>query len=314
MFSSKRHINLKGGALYYVIFLVFVVSILSSLFILHRGIKLLQMREEIRYFERLDDLDSALALYFSDPDRFQRADTAHLVLFGDTTRSVFIQREPHGLLDIITIRAPYRNKDLSKCLLAGRSPFSGDSTVLHVPDRGQALFASGATVINGIAQLPVKGMQRASIEGRPLQRDRVIDGRITSSEAALPELAPSIMEKLKAACELESHTSTGSNILELYEASVANPFGEELRWYGTAENYQLSGIDAHGRMGFFSEGTIHIRKDAVLKGVLVAARNILVEDGFQGEVQLFARDSLVIGKECLLEFPSTACIYRDSVT
>jgi hypothetical protein len=67
-------------------------------------------------------------------------------------------------------------------------------------------------------------------------------------------------------------------------------------------------------VGFCSTGTILIQKDAILHGTLVTASRIIVEDGFCGEVQLFAQDSLVIGEDCNLRFPSVACLSSNNVS
>lgn len=313
MFSMRNNKTVSGGALYYMIFVVFVLSAIVSLFLLQRGVRFKQIQQEIEYFTRIDDLHSALTLYLSKPEAYQQKPDLSMVLYEDTSRTVHIKKKSHGLLDLIKASNNYRGKQLSKTLLVGKNPFKGDSIVLWVPDNRQALYASGNTIINGNAVIPEKGLQRASIEGQPLRRANPVEGRISKSGSSLPKLALGIQEKLLAVQDFDSLLNISIDITQLYESSIYNPFSEEIVWYASEEDFLISGIVAEGRIGFISQGTILIRKDAHLKGVLVSASKIIVEEGFESEVQLFARDSLVIGKNCRLSFPSVVCISNENV-
>ncbi len=313
MFLVSKHKTVPGGALYYVIFVVFILSAIVSLFLLHRGVRLKQVHQEIEYFTRIDDLNSALTLYLSQPEHYQRAPVASIFLFDDTSRTVQIAKEPHGLLNLITASNDYRGKLLSKTLLVGKDPFEGDSIALYVPDNRQALYASGNTIINGNAVIPAKGLQRASIEGRPLRRANPVEGRISKSGSSLPKLAPSIIKKIHAVQDFDSLSNISVSINELFQSSIENAYTEETKWFSSDSDFQISGIQADGRIGFLSSGTILLKKDASLNGVIVSASKIIVEEGFEGDVQLFARDSLVIGMNCRLAFPSVVCLNNDNV-
>jgi len=313
MYSRIVNSTLKGGALYYVIFVVFVITSVISMLLMHRGLKIRQVREEICYFEKLDDLNSGLSVYFAQPELYQETAESDICLFDDSTRVVNIRREAHGLIDLLTATVVYHGKPVKKMLLTGMDPFRGDSVVLYVPDRRQALYASGSTAVNGNAYLPAKGMQRASIEGRPLQRGMPVVGRIYNSGSTLPHLASWILQKIQMVQDMDSLDLVSKGIGQLTTASIENPYTDEPLWYSSDEDYQISGISAKGRIGFLSRGTIYIRSDARLEGTVVSADKIVVEDGFVGIVQLFARDSLVIGKHCEFRFPSVACLANDNV-
>lgn len=313
MCSLSKYRSVRGGALYYVIFVVFVLSAIISLFLLHRGTRLKVVQQEIAYFSKVDDLNSALSLYLSDPQTYQGESSVSMVLFEDSARRVELTRNSHGLLDLITARNIYRGKELSKTLLVGKDPFDGDSIALWVPDGRQALYASGSTIINGNAVIPAKGMQRASIEGKPLKRPDPVNGRISKSSSSLPSLAPWILSKIQNVQDYDSLLNISYNISQLYQASIQRPLNDEILWYSSDGDFQISGIEVEGRYGFMSAGSILINKDASLKGVLISASRIIVEDGFEGEVQLFARDSMVIGEGCKLGFPSVVCLNSDLV-
>lgn len=314
MFLQNKYRVVPGGALYYVIFVVFVLSAIVSLFILQRGVSLRLVHHELKYYSRIDDLNSALTLYLSAPETYQNSAHISMVLFDDSTRLVQFDRKSHGILDMVTASNTYRGKRLSKTLLVGKNPFCGDSVALWVPDQRQAIYASGNSIINGNAVIPAKGMQRASIEGKPLRRSEPINGRISVSGSSLPKLAAHILTKIEDVLDIDSLMRVSADINRLHSSSIRNSFTEEMLWYSSDSDFQISGIEAKGRIGFVSPGTILIKNDARLNRVLVSASRIIVEDGFEGEVQLFARDSLVIGQDCRLTFPSLVCIHSHGVS
>jgi hypothetical protein len=51
-----------------------------------------------------------------------------------------------------------------------------------------------------------------------------------------------------------------------------------------------------------------------LENVLIFARSIVVEEGFKGNAQLFARDSIVTGTNVLFSYPSCMGIVKSSTT
>lgn len=313
MFFWIRNRAVAGGALYYVIFVTFVLSAIVSLFILNRGMRFRQIHTEIRYFERVEDLNSALTLYFTEPEKYQQSSVVSMHLFEDSTRRVELSRRHVGLLDLITVSCMYGGKELSKTIMAGMDPFLGDSVVLYVPDSRQALFASGNTIISGNAVLPVKGIQRASIDGKPLQRSKPVLGNISISSPTLPALSPWTSEKIECMLDLDSLLNFSDGLGSVLRSSIERTDMEEVQWYGSEGDYQISGIASSGPFGFVSKGTIHIRKDAQLDGCIVSAAQILVEEDFRGSVQLFARDSIVLGPRCQLRYPSVLCLYNDNV-
>jgi len=313
MFSRNRHIYMKGGALYYVIFVVFVLTAISSLYLIHRGIKQRQVHHEIGYFTCMDDLNSALSFYLSEPEKYQHTPKCSIVLFEDSTRKVAISHKSYGLLDLVTAERNYAGKIFSKTVLAGKNPFHGDSLALYVPDRRQPLYASGNTRIAGNARLPAKGLERAAIEGKPLQSAEVIRGTMLTSGETLPRLATTVLNKLERLNNLDSLCQKAFPLSELCQSSLEVPLSEPLQWYGSEDDFQISGFSASGAIGFCSTGTIWIRNDAVIRGSLVAAKSIIIEEGFEGGVQLFAQDSLIIGTDCNLEFPSVISLSSEQV-
>jgi hypothetical protein len=50
-----------------------------------------------------------------------------------------------------------------------------------------------------------------------------------------------------------------------------------------------------------------------LNNILVFAPAVTFSDGFKGTVQVFAKDSLVVGKNCILQYPSALGLFKSDV-
>lgn len=66
----------------------------------------------------------------------------------------------------------------------------------------------------------------------------------------------------------------------------------------------LKGKKISGNVIFYSDKLVVIDSSCHLDNVLIFAPAIVVNDYFQGSVQLFATDSINIGKNCNLQYPS----------
>lgn len=310
MLNSIFKKDLKGGALYYVIFVSFMLTSFALLFIMFRFMKYSQIRHELNYFKRSDQITSALVLYLSKPAKYQNSDTAFITFCDDTVK---VWKRAYGLLDIITASIPYRGITIEKKLLAGKDPFHGDSIVLNIPDLAQTLYASGETIIKGNALLPEKGMQRASIEGRLFRGDKIVQGSVSMSTPKMTNLNPKLVKKIKDIQNIDSISQSAINISQLVSNKVLKSISDPVQWYYSNDNFQISEFNAKGAIGFLSRGTIVIKKDAHLEDVLISAKSLIVEEGFDGSMHLFAKDSLIIGKKSRLRFPSSLCIYNEKV-
>lgn len=311
--SDQQMVSVPGGAIYYVIFLVFILSTVSMMFIVHRYLRMKSVRAELEYFRKMDDLSSALSLYLSDPETYQEPQEADMILFEDTSSMVHISVSPLGLFDILTATTWYRGKQLRKSVIAGKDPFNGDSIALYVPDHGQTLYVSGDSRIRGNVSIPAKGLQRASIEGKPLRIAEPVKGRILKSQPTIPALSPRITDKIKSVQKSVSIMQTGRHISFLTAASLSNSFNNDIEWYWSEEDFQISDISALGAVGFHCPGTILIRNDSRLDGTIISASSVLIEDGFGGAIQVFAKDSLVVGDGCTLTYPSVLCLYNGNI-
>jgi hypothetical protein len=310
--NGRIYSTVKGGALYYVVFISYIIISFLILLISYRAIKLRFIQNELEYFDASDNLRSALTLYLSYPERYQEMDSVNLDVFSDSTSIVKIRKEAWGILDILHASTRYRDTSMRKSVIAGKDPFNGDSVALWIPDNSQNIFASGETLIKGNVKLPSKGIQKASIEGHQFAFEQLIHGRILPGEPDLFELDSKLIKKIKIWQNFDSISIFNPVVNQIYESSMSISYTLEPLIYFNSESFELSCIDAKGKILFLTPSMIIVRNDAILDGIILSAGKVFIEDGFRGSLQIFATDTVIIGSNCTLKYPSALVLFNQN--
>jgi hypothetical protein len=174
------------------------------------------------------------------------------------------------------------------------------------------LYASGNTSINGNVKIPLKGIQKASIEGQVLRNEKIFSGINSTSSYELPVLPENIKRKIRKTQNIDS-IFISDNITSLLVNNISNSFMDEALTFYSEGDYQMGDITANGKIGFFSKETIYLRNSCHLQDVIISGKNVIVEEGFTGNVQIFALDTIIIGKGSTLSFPSTLVLFNENV-
>ena len=67
-----------------------------------------------------------------------------------------------------------------------------------------------------------------------------------------------------------------------------------------------------GKVMVISSDFIRVSSNAELENVILKAPTVVFDKGFEGSVQVFARDSIIVGEDCYLKFPSTLVLKSPS--
>lgn len=271
------------------------------------------METETDFFKKIADLRSALVLYLTYPEKYQDADTICLDVHNDSTSLVHVSKSFWGIWDIIHVKTFYRGMNLTKSVLVGKDPYRSDSLALFMPDRSQSIFASGNTFIRGNIKISQKGLQQAAIEGKPLSIMNLHEGRILPGEKDIPGLNCKIVQKILFWQSYDSLIQYSININQFLEREIICRDIQSPMIFADKKSFQLSGIQATGQVAFVTPELVIIKNDTRLDGIIISAGKVLVEDSFTGHIQIFCRDSIVVGANCKLEYPSCLVIYNAGV-
>lgn len=292
---------LKASALYIVIIVAVVIAVFSGALLTTAYFYRLELQKNIRYSKLVDNLSSGTALMLSRDNSFREKEQA-MDLYGESTDSVLLKEEGWGLFELATIQSFTLGDTIKKAFLIGES--SSDPSAIYLSDEDRPISVGGDTRIIGDAELPKSGISQAYVEGKPYKGAHLVEGKIRDSQRTLPEI-----KKSKIA-DIESYFKASDLDLSSTLLPLNNSFFNPVRKFYFRDAQTVSNVQLTGKVIIQSDTMITIKKDAILKDIIVAAPVIVVEEGFKGSCQLFASDSVVTGKDCIFTYPSVMGVIR----
>lgn len=300
----------KAGALYYAIFISFLVALLGGFFIMnvwmHHAHTLIILNG--KRLER--NIQSALLLTQESSGLALENKSDDVDLFNDGNDIVSVVRKQWGGYSLVKAEAEGKFTYRSAIGLYGKDIFENEKTALYLSDKGQYLSLTGRTVIKGDCFLPKSGLRKAYIEGNSFTGSKMTEGRISDSKPHLPA---------------ENHNTIASNIayftgqvspgdtlvdisLLLRSDTVRQSFYRKTLIMFSKQWVTLTGKVLQGNIRIISSKGVTISKSAQTDNIIIYAPKIEVEKGFTGNLQLFASDTIIINAGVTLLFPSLLAI------
>ncbi|WP_448698214.1 hypothetical protein ACFGVR_15455 [Mucilaginibacter sp. AW1-3] len=299
---------LKASALYLVIVIALVIGVLCSALIVSAYFYKQQYQQKFRYDRLERNLTSGINILLGSGEQAYR-DEKVLSLFGTDDDSVRLKRIPWGVYDVGLSRAFIQKDTLCQAFAIGAAIDSSKWAALYLIDEDRPLSVSGKTMIRGDAFVPKAGVKEAYVDGQAYQGDRrLVIGTKHHSEKVLPALQADRLALLRALGTSSRRNDTILPRADSVNVSFFDPvkvinLGKRVT---TLRNRKLT-----GNLILLSDTTVIIENTARLENILIFARSIVVKEDFHGNCQLFATDSIAVGKQCDLRYPSCLGIIRD---
>jgi hypothetical protein len=296
----------KAGALYYAIFISFLVALLGGFFImnvwLHHAHTLVILNGQ-----RLQrNVSSALLLAQETPGLVPENSSLEVDLFKDGNDKVIIRKTLWGGYCLLMAEAQARFVKKSAIELCGKDVFENEKTALYLADIGQCLSLSGKTIIKGDCYLPKSGVRSTYIEGTSFSGSRMTVGNVKNSKKQLPSVNNFMIKS-----NLQYFNGQGSvsdsladiNLL-LKNDTLKRSFYKNTLLLSSSKWITLSNKVLRGNIRIVSSKGVTITKSVQTNDIIVYAPKIEIEKGFSGSVQLFATDTILINDGVRLLFPS----------
>lgn len=291
----------KAGALYFAIVIAFFIAIISvSLLMLGVHYRSTYLKE-IRFTRLLNNLTSGIEFVLMDTEKTEGVSVVDL--YADGADSLIIDRKRWGLFDLAIIKTFILQDTLKRAMLIGTAT---DSTAVYLSDEDRPLLVGGTTKISGDVYLPKSGIKKSYVDGKPYANEKLIyDGKILHSSRTLKAVDHKILDVLKAQFEKQ-----GQQRPLLDETIINHSFLEQTLSFDLAAKANLKNVQLKGNIILYADSSITVSASAKLDGIQLYAPFIKLEEGFNGNCQLFATDSIVIGKNAKLNYPSVAVVIK----
>jgi hypothetical protein len=218
-----------------------------------------------------------------------------------------ILKKNWGVFSIVSINTFRRKARLSEKYLAGADISVKEPVALYMADENKYLSICGNTHLAGTCYLPKLGIKRGYVEGDTYRDKTMIYGEAKTSKTELPEIDTEVINYLKLLLKNFRPDSTvqSRSIKEFYYIDHHyNSFNNPTVYYCSDKPIVIDEKVLKGNIVICSSQIIKVTKNSSLSDVLLFAPKIIISDDFQGQVQAFATDSLVVGRKCNLQYPS----------
>lgn len=246
-------------------------------------------------------IESGYVLYGMDaalPERLLK--DSSIQLFEDVSSSrLKMGRKNWGLYEVVTVKS-----DRGRCRsvrLLGKSPAGASAELLYVADRGQCLSVAGRVEINGSMAVPGGALRYTQIRGDFFCGRKPDSGEIGGSLDSLFVPLRGGNTENEIAGDMERLGATP----EIFRRSFSDPP------VCLDTGSRLEGVDIRGQVVLCNPDSVVISRDCRLENVIVVAPVVRIDDGFRGSVQVFASDSVSLGKGVVLKSGSGVCVKSD---
>ncbi len=297
---------LRGGSLFYALAIAIIMGLVSASLLLSAYYTRLHILRDQSREEVIRNSKSGLELLLSEKNAIEYDSPDETDLFGDGRDSVRLESKSWGAFEIAISFA--HNKSFQHKLIAavGWQADVNDQTALILADMDRPLSITGETKLAGDCYLPKAGIQRAYIEGQSYSGNKMVYGTIKNSDRFLPEYNKELVKRIGELFEFQPRqTDSAISPEEVQLAdSVTNSFSNKTLYVFSPGTILIHSEIIKGHVCLISRSSIHIGKNSLLQNVLLIAPYIKIEDGAEGEFQAFARDSLIVGKNVHLHYPT----------
>jgi len=236
-----------------------------------------------------------------------------LDLFGEGADSVRVERRPWGFFDVVVLTASKAHLRDTAVALLGSGFSAANQGALYLTDESLPLAVNEDAQIRGGAWLPRRGDVRPGnlpLTG-PARTGAAVTGTVRPSTAALPLNADSAstLARLReyAGLRLSTLLPAGTSPRKEQSAGIVSFLGRPGLLY-QSEAMTLTGR-VSGQVVIASGQRLVVEANCQLDDVLLLAPTIIVKPGFWGRVQLIARDTVLVGDNCQLNYPSAVGVY-----
>ncbi|WP_028981078.1 hypothetical protein [Sporocytophaga myxococcoides] len=298
----------RANALFIVLVISLLIALISSSLILVSFHYTSGYHENLLYKRLIRNAQSGINYLLADAGELELNEERLIDLYGNGEDSIALKRMNWGIFDMASVRAFSNNKEIVKVIEYGYKPDGETKCAIYLTNSIYELILAGNTLIKGTCYLPDKGVDRSNNGAMYFTGTKLIHGEFKKSDSKLPELNHKIKEKILSLLEKKFPEAEFEKITELEKDTLVRSFSEKTILI--FQRNEISRKQLSGNIIVSSDTLLRITKDNNLNDILIFARSVEIQSGFKGKVQIFAMDSIVVGENVELGYPSVLGVFQ----
>ena len=203
-----------------------------------------------------------------------------------------------GFWDVLTIEIELSDSNYLENYFIGHDYDQLENkAAIYLADSRKALSITGDTRIEGNVYVPNKTVKRGYVDGLNLTSDKLVYGEIHSSKKELPKI-----EKIGVQAVLKKSVTSSKNEITQYRSFTDNPV--LIKW----QSSDVSDFVLKGNYIIQSNRPIFINRTCRFEDIIIVAPSVTLHNGFVGSLQIFAKDTVIVGENVDLLYPSSISI------
>ncbi len=303
--------KLKAGALQLTIFIVVVIGLLLSAFIIlmhtHKRFNI----QSGFVIETVKNTDKGINYILQN--EIQKYDTISINLKDEGYKTLKVHRDYWGLFEKVTVISKIKSYEVKKVALVGVKQEIENRTALYLKENNRPLVLVGNTKIQGVVYLPKRGVKTGNISGESYNGDRLIYGQKGLS-TNFPKLLSETLETVKEINDVVVQNSNQFLDISSTNKIHKNSFLKPLKIIFSTIDINLSNIALTGHIIVQSKTKISIEASSHLKDVILIAPKIEIKNDVKGTFQAFATETITVGTNCKLNYPSVLVLNEQKST
>lgn len=293
--------KLKAGALQLTVFIIVIIALLLSAFILliHTHNRFKAQTDFI--IETTRNADKGIKYALQNTTKL--SDTVFVDLKDEPHKTLKVHRNFWGVFEKITAIAQIKNSVFKKTALIGAKQSNYNRTALYIQDNNRPLVLVGNAKIEGLAYLPKQGVKSGTISGQSYYGAQLIYGQSKIS-TDLPKVFTETVNHIKA---IEpSLLSLPQNKYISFEIGkdYKNSFFDPIKIIFSNTDIILTSTQLRGHILVHSKTKIVVEASAHLKDVVLVAPEIEIQNQVKGNFQAIASKLVSLGEFVQLNYPS----------
>ena len=313
-FFNKELLYVSGVSLYYVVFISFVIVLITGAVLLLIRYQFAAVEQSLVHQQVKSNVRSGIALYRANPQIIGYNEEKTILLYGDKQNSVTLTKTRWGFFEQVNAKAFKDQYSWSRTYITGNAYNMDERFALYMPGKKKYLSIGGDTRIIGDAYLPGLGIRRAYIDGVSYTGEETVYGEELKSNSYLPLPDTNRMQYINSI--IQGNFRQNNEIIFrrsiTFSREVHHNFDQPATVYYSRNKKILNRAILKGKCIFFSEKGILVKSNAEIEHVILVAPYIEFESEFKGNCQAFARDSIRVGEECNLTYPSIIAVINNT--
>jgi len=245
--------------------------------------------------QQQENLNSASLLYCNDSTLLNSLDkeSEYTLHKNDNSSTVHYDVKRWGLYECLIVSS--NDRSYNSVRFVGKNEEGDINAAFWLCDKDRALLIAGCTDIKGSVFIPKNGINYIILNKIPYSGEMLVEDDIHLSDRNLPEIDTSHIDYVNElrSVDLTSQPTDGSNHYISFRNETIHRLIPNI-----TERYTARGnIVLHGE-------EVIISSNAILSDIILIARKVTIETGFEGSLQVFATDTVIIEEDVHLKYPS----------